>query len=162
MAIRARAKTTTGKRRIIGKIAWLDEGLVGAGIGRDGSVEEVFLEGGDAGSGQRLAAGGGGDDGYELEFGEGGARNVEALGVRASIGWGEVEACVPDEVVEEGEIGGGEAFEEVARAEGHAEPEAFGAGTSEEGAAGEALRVGGVGQIEVADVADVLDVVEGQ
>ncbi len=48
----------------------------------------------------------------------------------------------------------------VAGAEGQAEPEAFGAGTGEEGAAGEALGVDGVVEVEVADVADVLDVVE--
>ncbi len=60
----------------------------------------------------------------------------------------------------EGDVGGGEAFEEVAGAEGQAEPEAFGAGAGEEGAAGEAFGVDGVGEVEVADVADVLDVVE--
>ena len=91
---------------------------------------------------------------------EGGSGDVDALGVGAGIGRGEEESGVVEEVVEEGDVGGGEAFEEVAAAEGHAEPEAFGAGAGEEGAAGEAFGVDGVGEVEVADVADVLDVVE--
>jgi len=123
-------------------------------------VEEVFLKTGDRGCGERLATRGRGDDGDELEVGEGGAGDVDALGVGAGVGWGEEEACIVEDVVEERDVGGGEAFEEVAGAEGHAEPEAFGAGSGEEGAAGEALGVGGVGEIEVADVADVLDVAE--
>ena len=56
----------------------------------------------------------------------------------------------------EGGVDGGEAFEQVAGAEGEAEPEAFAAGLGEKGAAGEALGVGGVVEVEVADVADVL------
>ena len=63
----------------------------------------------------------------------------------------------------EGDVGGGEAFEDVAGgAEGEAEPEAFGAGTGEEGAAGEAFGVDGVGEVEVADVADDLDVIQSK
>ena len=91
------------------------------------------------------------------------ARDVDALGVGAGVGRGEMEAGVVDEVVEEGDVDGGEAFELIGLrdgAKGEAEPEAFGAGTGEEGAAGEALGVDGVVEVEVADVADVLDVVE--
>jgi hypothetical protein len=71
-----------------------------------------------------------------------------------------VEAGVLDEVVDEGDVDGGQAFEEVAGAEGHAEPEAFGSGFGEEGAAAEALGIDRVVEVEVADVAYVLDVVE--
>lgn len=71
-----------------------------------------------------------------------------------------MEADVVDHVVKEGDVGRGEAFEDVSAAKGHAEPEAFGAGASEEGAAGEAFRVGGIVEVEVADIADVFDVVE--
>ncbi len=97
-----------------------------------------------------------------MKFGDGGAGDEDALGVGAGVGWGELEAGVVDEVIGEGDVGGGEAFEQVAGAEGEAEPEAFGAGPGEEGAAGEALGVGGVVEVEVADVADVLYVVEGK
>jgi hypothetical protein len=134
--------------------------LVGAGIGRDEGFEEVFLEGGDGGGGEGFAFGGRGDDRDELEAGQGGAWNVDALGVGTGVGWGDLEADVVDEVVEEADVGGGEAFELVAGAEGHAEPEAFAAGAGEKGSAGETLGVGGVGEIEVADVADVLYIVD--
>src|ERR1700733_8584425 len=88
--------------------------LVGAGVGwGDQVVEEVFLEGGDGGGGEGFAAGGGGDDGEELEFGEGGAGNVDALGVGASVGRGDLKAGILDEVVGEGDVDGSEAFEEV-------------------------------------------------
>lgn len=49
----------------------------------------------------------------------------------------------------------------VASEKGEPEPEAFGAGTCEEGAAGEAFGVGGVGEVEVADVGDGADGGEG-
>ena len=138
----------------------MDRLLVGAGVWGDQGVEEVFLKTGDCGGGERLAARGRGDDGDELEVGEGGAGDVNALGIGTGVGRGEEEACIVEDVVEEGDVGGGETFEEVAGAEGHAEPEAFGAGAREKGAAGEALWVSGVGEVEVADVADVLDVAE--
>jgi hypothetical protein len=135
--------------------------LVGAAVRRwDEIVEEVFLHGGDRGGGKGLAPGRGGDDGEELEFCDGGAGDVDSLGVGASVGWGEVEAVVLDQVVGESDVDGGEAFEEVATAKGHAEPETFGARFGEEGAPGEALGVGVVVEVEFADVADVLDVVE--
>ena len=71
-----------------------------------------------------------------------------------------MEAGVVDEVVGEGDIDRSKALEEVAAAEGEAEPQPFGAGLGEEGAAGEALGVEGVAEVKVADVADVLDVAE--
>lgn len=135
---------------------------VGAGVWRQRDVEEVLLHGGDGGCGEGLAAGWGGDDGDELEVGDGCAGDVDALGIGAGVRGGEEEAGVVEGVVEEGDVDGGEAFELVFGAEGEAEPEAFGAGAREEGAAGEALGVDGVGEVEVADVADVLDVVEGE
>ena len=95
-----------------------------------------------------------------MQLGDGGAGDVDALGVGARVGRGEVESGVVDEVVGEGDIGGGEAFEDVACAEGEAEPETLGARTGEEGAAGEAFGVEGVVEVEVADVADVLYVLE--
>ena len=76
--------------------------------------EEVFLHGGDGGRWERFAAGWGGDDGQELEFGDGGARDIDALGVRAGVRWSEVQAHVLDEVVGEGDVNRGEAFELVA------------------------------------------------
>ena len=124
-------------------------------------VEEIVLEV-FSGGGEGLVAGGGGDDGEELEIGEGDAWDVYALGVGAGVWRGEEEAVVLGECVEEGAVGGSEAFEEVAGAKGEAEPEAFGAGACEEGAAGEALGVERVGEVEVADVAYGLDVVERQ
>jgi hypothetical protein len=126
-------------------------------------VDEIFLEVfGGGGGGEGLAAGGRGDDGQELDFGEGGAGDVEALGVGAGVGWGEEEAVVVGEGVEEGAVGGGEALQKIASPEGEAEPEAFRAGTGEEGAASEALGVDGVREVEVADIANGLDVVERQ
>ncbi len=116
--------------------------LVGAGGGVDGEVEELVLEG-FGGGGAGLAAGGGGDDGEELEIGESGAGNVEALCVGTGVGRGEEEAVVVGECVEEGAVGGGESLQEVAGAEDEAEPEALGAGTGEKGSAGEALGVDG-------------------
>ena len=144
---------------------WERSASVGAGIGWwDEVVEEVFLQGGDRGGGERLAAGGCGDNGEELEFGDGGAGDVDTLGIGAGVGRGELEAGVLDEIVSEGDVDGGEAFEEVRSmvggAEGHAEPEAFAARLGEEGAAAEAFGIRGVVQVEVANVADVLDVVE--
>ena len=124
-------------------------------------MEEIVLEV-FSGGGEGLAAGGGGDDGEELDIGEGGAGDVYALGVGAGVGRGEEEAVVIGECVEEGAVGGSEALDEVARLEGEAEPEALGAGTGEKGAAGEALGVDRVGEVEVADVAYGLDVLERQ
>src|ERR1035437_4158265 len=134
--------------------------LIWAGVGVEGEVEEFVLEvffGGAIGDGR--TAGGGGDDGEQVDVGEGGAGDVEALSVGAGVGRGEEEAGVVDEGVEQGAIGGGEAFEEVAGTDGEAEPEALAALTGEEGAAGEALGVDWVREVEVADVADELDVV---
>ena len=70
-------------------------------------VLEVFLGGA---IGCSSAAGGGGDDGEELEFGDGCSRDVEALGVGAGVGRGEEEAVVVGECVEEGAVGGCEAL----------------------------------------------------
>jgi hypothetical protein len=126
-------------------------------------VEEFVLEvffGGAIGDGR--TAGGGGDDGEQVDVGEGGTGDVEALSVGAGVGRGEEEAGVVDEGVEQGAIGGGEAFEEVSSAEGEAEPEAFGAGAGEEDAAGETLGVDRVGEVEFANVADGFDVGERQ
>jgi hypothetical protein len=112
-------------------------------------------------------AGGGGDDGEELEGGDGGSGDEDAVGVGAGIAqseerWGrEEEAGVVDEGVEEGLVEGGEAFELVAGGEGDAEPEAFAARAGEEGSAAEALWVLGVVEVEVADVGDELDLGEG-
>jgi hypothetical protein len=128
-------------------------------IGRTGNWE---LVGAGAGWRREGAAGGGGDDGEQVELGDGGAGDVEALGVGAGVGRGEEEAGVVDQGVEEGAVGGGEAFEEVAGAEGEAEPEALAARTGEEGAAGEALGVDGVREVEVADVADGLMSLRGK
>lgn len=101
--------------------------------------------------------GGGGDDGEDLEGGDGVTGDVETLGVGADIGWEEEEAAVFEEVVEEGEVEGGESFQQVAADEGEAEPEAFAAGASEEGAAGEAFGIEFVGEVEVADEGDRAD-----
>jgi hypothetical protein len=135
-------------------------GSVGAGVGWDHVGEEVFLHGGDRGCGEGFAARWGSDDGEELEFNEGGAGDVDTLGVGAGVGWGEMEADVIDQVVEESDVRGGEAFQEVSGAKGHAEPEALGARTGEEGTSGKAFGVDGVVEIEVADIAYVFDVVE--
>jgi hypothetical protein len=138
--------------------------LVGLGVGGEG-VEEVLLkilwEAAYLGIAEGLAAGGCRDDGEELEIGEGGSGDVDALGVGADVRWGEVEAEVVDEVVEQDLVGGGETFDLVSGAEGEPDPEAFGAGPGEEGTAGEALGVDGVGQIEVPHVADEFDIREG-
>ena len=86
-------------------------------------MEELVLEvffGGTVGGG--WAAGWGGDDGEEQEAGDGGSGDVEALGVGAGVGRGEEEAGVVAEGVEQGAVGGGEAFEEIAGAESEAEP----------------------------------------
>jgi hypothetical protein len=121
---------------------------------------------GEWGGGEGFLTGRGGDDCDELELGDGGSRDVDALGVRTGIGRGEEEAGVADEVIEEGDVDGGESFKlvfgAIRSAKGQTEPEALGAGTGEEGSASEPLGVEGVGQIEVADVADVLYIVEGK
>ena len=126
-------------------------------------MEEFVLEGLLGGFGGELRSPGrSGDDSEELEFGNGGAGNVDALGVRAGVGRSEEQAGVVDEGVEQGEVGGGQAFQDVPGAEGDAEPEAFAAGARQEGAAGEALGVDWIGEIEVADEVDNLDVVDRQ
>src|ERR1700754_3818932 len=122
---------------------------VWAGIGRgDKVVEEIFLKGWDGGGRERFAAGRRGDDGQELELSERGSRDKDALGVRAGVGRGEVEASVLDKVVGESEVDGSEAFEDVRRpirgTKGHAEPKAFGERFGKESTAGEALGVCGV------------------
>ena len=63
-------------------------------------MEKVFLEGGRAGLG--LATGGGGDDSQQLQVGERGAGDVEALGVGADVGRNQEETDVVDEIVGEG------------------------------------------------------------
>ena len=96
--------------------------LVGAGVGVEGQVEEFLLEA-LLGVAWRAAGGGrGGDDGEEVKLREGGARDVEALGVGTGVGRREKEAGVVGQGVEQGEVGWGEAFEEVAGAEDEAEP----------------------------------------
>ena len=72
--------------------------LVWAGGGVYGEVEEIVLEV-FSGGGEGLVAGGGGDDGEELEIGEGGAGDVYALGVGACVWRGEEEAVVVGERV---------------------------------------------------------------
>jgi hypothetical protein len=131
-------------------------------VGWKRGVEKVVLEAGGSLGGHGLAAGRGGDDGDELKLGDGATRDVDALGVGADVRRGELEANVVDKIVEQRGVEGSEAFEVVGLfgvgAEGDAEPEAFAAGTREEGTASEALGRDGVRQVEVADVADVLDV----
>jgi hypothetical protein len=140
--------------------------LIRAGVGRQFDVEEIGLEGGVVGGcGEWLAAGRRGDDGEELERSDGGTRDEDALGVGANVGRGEEEPGVVDEVVEEGGVDGGEAFEEfrgavVGGGKGNAEPEAFGAGAGEEGTTGQAFGIEGVGEVEIANVADESNVVE--
>jgi hypothetical protein len=135
-----------------------DIALIWAGGGIERQVEELILDGfGWRGAG--LAAGGGGDDGEELDLGEGGAGNVEALGVGAGVGRGEEETIVVGEGVEKGTVGGGEAFKQVPGAKGEAQPESLRSGTGEKGAAGEALGIDRVGEVEVADVTNGFDVV---
>ena len=130
-------------------------------------MEELVLERLFGGLGSGLfrcgrAARGRGDDGEQIELGDGGAGDVEALGVGAGIRRSEEEACVFGERVEEGEVDGREAFEEVAGGEHEADPEALLTGAREKGAAGEALGVARIVEVEVADEADELDVGERQ
>ena len=137
--------------------------LVGAGIWREWGVEEVLLQRGSNG-GQGLLARWGSDDSNEMEFGDGGSRDVDALGVGACIGRSQEEASVADEVVKQGGVDGSQAFKQVfgtvRSAEDEAQPKALGTGSSEKGAAGKPFGVERVGQIEVADVADVLYIIE--
>jgi hypothetical protein len=134
--------------------------LVRAARGRDQVVEEILLQGRNGGGREGFAAGGGGDDGEELEFGEGGAGDVDTLGVGAGVGRGEMEADVVDQVVEKGDVRGSEAFQEVSGAKGHAEPESLGARPGKEGTSGKAFGVDSIVEIELADITDVFDVVE--
>jgi hypothetical protein len=137
--------------------------LVRAGVGIEGKMEELFLQsllGGLAGEG--LAARRAGDDGEQQEVRDGGAGNVDALRVGASVGRGEEEASVVDQGVDQGAVGWSETLQQIAGTEGESNPEALCAGAREERAAGEAFGVGGVGEVEVADVADGLDVVQRQ
>ena len=84
------------------------------------------------------------------------------MGVGADVRWGELEAGVVDEIVGQGCVDGSEAFEQITGAKGEAEPKAFCAGLGEEGAAGEAFRVGGVVEVVFAYIADVLYVIDGE
>ena len=122
-------------------------------------VLKAFLGGTVGGGG---AAGGRGDDGEKLDLGEGGAWDVEALGVGAGIGRGEEEAGIVDQGIEQGAVAGRQALQQVSGAERQAEPEALSAGPGEEGAAHKALGVLGVGEVEFPDVADGFDVAEWQ
>ncbi len=81
--------------------------LVGAGVGGELGVEEVLLEGGLGSGGGGFLFGGGGDDGNELEVGDGGAGDEDALGIGADVRWGEGETVIENEVVEEAGVGGG-------------------------------------------------------
>ena len=99
-----------------------------------------------------------------MQLDDGGSGDVDSLGVGAGIGRGQEEAGVRDDVVEEGDVDGGQTLElvfgSVWAAEAEAEPEALGAWARQERSAGEPFGVEGVGEIEVADVADVLYIAE--
>ena len=89
------------------------------------------------------------------------ARGMKRRWVLERVSGGdEEEAVIVEDAVEEGEVEGGEAFEGVAGGEGEADPEAFGAGASEEGAAEEVFGVKAVGEVEVADKGDGPDLIE--
>jgi hypothetical protein len=122
-------------------------------------VEELVLDG-FGGGGAWLAAGGGCDDGEQLKLGERSTGDVEALGVGAGVWRGKKEAVVVGEGIEEGAVRRGQTLHEIACTERETQPKALRARTGEEGAAGEALRVDGIGEVEIADVANNLDVVE--
>ncbi len=110
--------------------------------------------------GVALAAGGADEAGYFQRL-DGGAGDVDALGVGAGVWRGEQEAGAE----EQGAVVGGEAFEQVAVVEGEAEPDAGGAGPSGEALVEEALGAGGVGGGvgggKVANVTDPLDLLPG-
>jgi hypothetical protein len=125
------------------------------------------LERGQGGrGGERLFARGGGYDGDELEFVDGGSRDVNSLGVGAGVGRGQKEPSICDEIVQKGDVDWGQALElvlgAICSAKSQTEPEAFGAGASEEGASDEPFGVERVRQIEVADVADVFYIAESK
>jgi hypothetical protein len=138
--------------------------LVRPGVGREGSVEEFILQAWSDRRGQSFFARGRGDDGQELKLRDGRAGDIDALGVGADVGRGEMESGVVEDVVQQRNIDGGEALELVGfcggGAEGEAEPETFAARPSEEGSASEPFGVDCVREIEVADVADVLDLAD--
>lgn len=73
-----------------------------------------------------------------------------------------MEAEILEQARDEGQVRGGEAFEQVSASEGQAQPEALGPRAGEEGAAGEALGVDGVAEVEIADVADHFYIVQGE
>jgi hypothetical protein len=108
---------------------------------RNEILEQVFLHGGNRSRREKLPARRCSDDGEELQFRNRGPWNVYSLGVGPRVRWGKVQTGVVDQVIEEGDVGGGEAFEEVATAKGDAQPEPFGTGTREKCAADEALGV---------------------
>ena len=138
--------------------------LVGAGVGRQGDVEKVFLEGWKRGRRNRFAAGWGCDYGQQNELGDGGAWYVDALGVGAGVGRSEKDSGIVEHIVEDGNVYRSKALELVGLigggAEGQAKPKPFGSGTGQEGAADETFGIGGVAEVEVANVADVLDIIE--
>jgi len=107
------------------------------------------------GLGCGFALAGLGDDAEELELGDGGAGDEDALGVGAGVGRGYEETCA----FNEGAVVGGEAFELFAVVEGHAQPDAGVAGFGGEAAAQKALRVGAFAGRELADGADPFDLI---
>ena len=135
---------------------------VGAGIGRDEVVEEVFLEGGDGGRGERFATRRSCNDGKQLKLRKRGTWNIDTLRVGSCIGRGEMEARVVHHVVEKGNIGRSKPFKDVSAPKSHPQPKSFGARTGKERAPGKALRVHRIVEVEVANVADVLDVIENK
>jgi len=118
-------------------------------------VEEFVLDG-FGGSGAGLASRGSCDDSKKLELDDGGAGDVEPLGIGASVGRCEEDAVIVCEGVEERAVSWGETFDEVPGAEGEPHPETFGAGTCQEGSARETLWVDSVGEVKIAYVADGL------
>ena len=108
------------------------------------------------------AAGGGGDEAQDFDGLEGRARDKEAESVGARVGWGEEETVVVEERVGEGEVEGGEAFEEFVVLEGEAEPDAVAAGAGLEGHAADALGICLVVEVEVANVCNSLEGFEGE
>jgi hypothetical protein len=95
-----------------------------------------------------------------LKFGERGSGNIDALGVGAGVRRSQVKAGIVDQVVGEGGVDRGKAFQQISGAKSEAEPQAFRARLSQKRATDEALGINGVIQVIVANVAYVLDVID--
>jgi hypothetical protein len=130
------------------QVEWVREELVGAAAGDGGVGEEVVLQQGAGGfaRGWRL------DDAEDFELCDGELRNINPLRIRASVGRGQQQAIM----FQQGEVVGGQAFEDVVVLEADADGDAGGAGAAGEGLAEEALGVLLAGGAEFADEADVL------